>query len=102
MRELRIANPFNLTLLSAIHCESLQQAKDLEKLLHRKFHRFNLNGEWFKDKIGNEHFFQVLRKFNKCYKFKGYDKLPSPARGEEIIGKKKADVWGYCKEIDRD
>jgi hypothetical protein len=68
IKELQVGNPYELDLLFKLDCESNEQAKMLERFLHRQMYRmYHLRGEWFKiDKTFSIK--GLLKKFNSSHK----------------------------------
>jgi len=67
LKELQVGNPYTLKLLFKLNCESSEQAKALERFLHKQMHRgYHLRGEWFK--LNKSFSIQgLLKKFNSSH-----------------------------------
>ena len=55
--QLQTGNPCQLHLLGYIRCDSVKHAEHIEKLLHDRFKKQNIRGEWF---AGNIHYKKYL------------------------------------------
>lgn len=72
LAEIQVHNPYPVSLLFTLPCESLDQAKKLERFLHRQLYKHNhLHGEWFL--LGNISIPKLLDKFNTSHKHLNYD-----------------------------
>ena len=51
LSELQTGNPFELSIIAVINCDSREHAYHTEGRLHRLFKRCHIRGEWFKGTI---------------------------------------------------
>ncbi len=51
LETMQTGNPYELRLITSVHCDSRAQAESLEKHFHRLFARKRLRGEWFRSDI---------------------------------------------------
>lgn len=72
LAEIQVHNPYPVSLLFTLPCESVGQAKKLERFLHRQlYNNGHLHGEWFL--LGNISIPKLLHKFNTSHKHLGYN-----------------------------
>jgi hypothetical protein len=76
--ELQVGNPNELEVLAVIPCKSERHSVEVEKLLHKKYERYHIRGEWFQY---NEEVFRDLAK-------RGIDFTPKKSR-EPLIEKRQ-------------
>lgn len=70
-KSVQVGCPYRLELWGKIECDSLKQARKLERFLHRQlYHRFHMSGEWFRP-FGD--ISKLLKKFNNSHKSLKFD-----------------------------
>lgn len=47
LAEMQIGSPLKLNLMGKLKCESLENARALERSMHKTFHEYSVAGEWF-------------------------------------------------------
>ncbi len=47
LKELQTGNPYPLTIVATIECDSMMAAQHMESSLHYRFRKQNVRGEWF-------------------------------------------------------
>lgn len=84
LSQLQTGNHLPLNLIAFIPCENRSEAEKLERWLHYKLRRFNIQGEWFSKKVN-------LKYVNELANDKGYllEEIPSQTYAERLISKLK-------------